>query len=303
MHSLEADPRPAFLPVLQPNVKSAGPRVAQGGEPFGSRTIRSGETRRVWHDHDALEAGERRRDASDSRREVNRLSGIAVAVDGEKHPGLDLAEPVEHSALAEIGRAARPGRAQAGRGQHGHDRLREVGHEPRHPVTSPDAHRPERRGEPAHLLAELAVGEHPLPAEFVPEHQRFLVVGETKQVFGKVEPCAGKPLRPGRGKPVAVLQHGGPAAPIGPLIGDHAAEFPHRRPECFGLLHRPAPQRGVVRTRAIAIGETGEVGRGDTICRGRPEWGVRQRGRGGDPAPQVVGGLNWACWASTQERW
>ena len=74
---------------------------------------------RVGHDDDAA-----RRVGSfaaiSARRgdDVDRLAVVEVAVGGEQHLGLDLAEAVEHALHAEIGRARRPDRAEARRRQH-----------------------------------------------------------------------------------------------------------------------------------------------------------------------------------------
>ena len=53
---------------------------------------------------------------------------VAVAVDREQHLGLDLREAVDDRARAELGRRARPHRADRGGGQEGRDRLGDVGH-------------------------------------------------------------------------------------------------------------------------------------------------------------------------------
>jgi hypothetical protein len=59
--------------------------------------------------------------------DVDPLAGIVVAVDGEQHLGLDLAEAVEHARDAEIGRAGGPDGTQAGRRQHADHGLGHVG--------------------------------------------------------------------------------------------------------------------------------------------------------------------------------
>ena len=87
------------------------------GARYGTTTTRS--TRRQ------LRARSPRTRASESMR----LAAVAVAVDGEQHLRLDLAEAVEHALHAEIGRAGRPDRAEAGGREHRDDRLRHVRHE------------------------------------------------------------------------------------------------------------------------------------------------------------------------------
>ena len=49
------------------------------------------------------------------------LSATASSTYGPQHPGFDLAEAVDYRHLAHVRRAARPDRAQAGRGQEGDD--------------------------------------------------------------------------------------------------------------------------------------------------------------------------------------
>src|SRR5438105_4670474 len=58
---------------------------------------------------------------------VMELAAIRIAIDGEQDLRLDLLETINHAPAAEIRRTTRPDRAQAGAGQEGHDRLRDVG--------------------------------------------------------------------------------------------------------------------------------------------------------------------------------
>ena len=57
---------------------------------------------------------------------VDELVAVAVAGDGEQHLRLELAEPVEHAADAELRRAGRPDRAEARGREEGDERLRDV---------------------------------------------------------------------------------------------------------------------------------------------------------------------------------
>ena len=68
-----------------------------------------------------------------------RLAGVAVAVGGDQHLRLDLAEAVEHALDAEIRRARRPDRAEARGGEHRDDRLRHVRQVAGDPVAGADA--------------------------------------------------------------------------------------------------------------------------------------------------------------------
>ncbi len=60
------------------------------------------------------------------RQPVERLAAVLVAVDGEQQGGLDLREAVGDAAGAEVGRGARPDRADRGAGEQRRDRLRHV---------------------------------------------------------------------------------------------------------------------------------------------------------------------------------
>ena len=73
---------------------------------------------------------------------VEGLAVVMVAVRGEQHLGLDLAEAVHHPVETEIRAAGGPDRAQAGGGQHGHHGLGDVGHETGHPVAGLHPHGP-----------------------------------------------------------------------------------------------------------------------------------------------------------------
>src|SRR5207253_2597404 len=57
---------------------------------------------------------------------VEVLAPVAVAVDREQHLRLDLREAVDDAADAELGRAARPDRADARAAEEGRDRLGDV---------------------------------------------------------------------------------------------------------------------------------------------------------------------------------
>ena len=73
-------------------------------------------------------------DLRDARKRVVRLAVVVIALDREQHLRLDLAEAVEHALCAEVGRAGRPDRAEAGSRQHENDGLGHVRHERRDAV-------------------------------------------------------------------------------------------------------------------------------------------------------------------------
>ena len=70
---------------------------------------------------------------------VEILAAVAVAVDREQHLRADLGEAVDHAAHAEVGRAARPDRADRRAGQERGGRLGDVRHVGDHPVAALDA--------------------------------------------------------------------------------------------------------------------------------------------------------------------
>jgi hypothetical protein len=86
---------------------------------------------------------------------VDGLGAVAVAVDRQQHDGLDLAQPVDHAAGAELGRARRPDGPEAGGGEERHDRLGDVGQVGGHPVAPADPQPHQTRPAPADLVAQL----------------------------------------------------------------------------------------------------------------------------------------------------
>ena len=83
------------------------------------------------------------------------LAAVAVAVDREQHLRLDLREPVDDGASAEVGRAGRPDRPDRGAREKRRGRLRDVRHVGGHAIASLDTERPQPRGDGCGLLPEL----------------------------------------------------------------------------------------------------------------------------------------------------
>ena len=73
----------------------------------------------VRHQDGVLEGGQRGLYLGDGRTAVKGLAAVLIAVTGKQDFWLDLLEAVDDAATAEVGRAARPCRAQAGRGEEG----------------------------------------------------------------------------------------------------------------------------------------------------------------------------------------
>ena len=92
--------------------------------------------------------------ATSSRRSIDAIA-VAVAVDGEQHLGLDLAEPVDDRPDAELRRARRPHRAEARRREHRHECLGGVGQVRGHTVAAPDTEPSQSGARPCHGVAQF----------------------------------------------------------------------------------------------------------------------------------------------------
>ena len=229
----------------------------------------------VRHDDHARNAGQ----AADDRRDLvgqrQRLAVVPVAVDGEDHLGLDLAEAVEHALDAEIGRARRPDGAEARRAQHGDDRLGHVRQVAGDAIARSDALLAQRRGHARDGRNQLCMRNAPRDLVFATKDQRIAgVVGRPagEQVFREVEARVGEPARPGHAVAVderALAAH-----------ADNAGVVPQRAPERFLVGHRPAPERRIIGERDTRRGRelAGEIGQ----CRlrdARRRWLPQQVGR------------------------
>ena len=128
---------------------------------------------------------------------VERLAAVLVAVDTEHDLGRQLRVAIQHAAGTEIGTAARPDRADAGRRQHRDDglrRVRQVGNDAVAGLhTQPGA---QLGGQDAHLAAELFPGHARQRRALTEVHQRGGVGAlVTQGMLSVVQPRAGKPLR------------------------------------------------------------------------------------------------------------
>ena len=111
---------------------------------------------RVGDVDDRRQARQAVADRGDLLAAVDELVAVAVAGDGQQHLRLELAEPVEHAAHAELRRARRPDRAEAGAREEGDERLRDVRQVGDDPVARPDAEPLQAGAGAGHLLAQLA---------------------------------------------------------------------------------------------------------------------------------------------------
>ena len=169
---------------------------------------------------------------------VDGAVAVAVAVHRQQHGGLDLAQPVDDAAGAELRRARRPDRAQAGRGQEGDDRLGDVGQVGGHAVAAAHPQPHQARTTAGHLLAQL--GHRQLVAAAgLREPDQGRAVRLAAQGVGRV-------VQPGAREP-AGAGHGG----VGQRRADRGGRVelevvPHRLPEPVEVGDRPAPQGVVV---------------------------------------------------------
>ncbi len=172
-----------------------------------------------------------------------RLAVVPVAVDGDEHARLDLAEAIEHALHAEVRRAGRPDRAKARRAQHRLHRLGHVGNVGGHPVARGHARGLQRGGHPRRRRHEFRVRHAAGELVLAAEDQRVAgVVGRApgEQVLGEVQARVGKPSgarHPGRIDERALAAR-----------ADDAGIVPDFAPERLALLVRPAPERGVIGT-------------------------------------------------------
>ncbi len=82
----------------------------------------------VGQQHDVLDRRQLREDAAHDVEAVEVLAPVPVAVDREQHLRLDLGEAVDHAARPELGRGARPDRADARRREERDQCLGDVRH-------------------------------------------------------------------------------------------------------------------------------------------------------------------------------
>ena len=127
-----------------PGSCSSATASAQASAPSGSSSGCSRGTAIV-----VRHGGQGRPQLGDDVPPVVLLAVEPVPVDGDQHGRLDLGEPVEHGAGAEVGRAGRPHRPDRRRAQEGDDRLRHVRQVAGHPVAGPHPEPAQRRGEGA----------------------------------------------------------------------------------------------------------------------------------------------------------
>ena len=125
---------------------------------------------------------------------------VAIAVDSEQDPRLDLAEAVDDRAGAELRGARGPGRAEARHRQEADDRLGDVRQECRDAVAGSDPEGDESGPAAGDLVPKLGGRQVRRSARLGPAGDDDLVgstAGQSQGVLGVVEGRAGEPPRPG----------------------------------------------------------------------------------------------------------
>ena len=165
---------------------------------------------------------------------IELLAAVEIAVGAEQHFRLDLAETVEHALHAEIGRTARPDRAEACGCQHRRGRFGQVRQVAGHAVSLLHAGVGKRLRQPGHQVVKVAMAQAALDPVLAPENDRVAMVARAQQVFGEVQPCVGKPQRARHA--IAVDERARPLLPL------DLAELPQQVPESAALRDRPGMQ-------------------------------------------------------------
>ena len=193
-----------------------------------------GRAAEIRDDDDRRRAGQPGRDLLKLVGVVDDLAGVIVAVGGDEQLRLDLAEAVERPARSEVGRGRGPHRADRGGGERRRDRLRQVGHQPCHPVALSDAEAAEGLLHARYEAAKLAPGKASPHLVLAAEDDSVTVIAPAEEVLGEIE----RRLRekPRAGHPVGIDETGSA------LIADDAGEVPEQVPERRRVLDRPGVQ-------------------------------------------------------------
>ena len=204
---------------------------------------------------------------------VDLATGMDIAVLGDQHLGVDLAEPVDDRGMAHIGRTERPDGAQPDRRQEGDQRILGVGQDGDDPVAAFHAHGAQGRLDRADAVAQLRPGQFLAAEGFRLQHQRGgvgLVLGVAQDLRGHVGGGAGEPVGAGH---LAFRQH------LGPTGDGEVAEFDDRGPEPFKVTDRPFPhvlvigelQTAIVPEPALVLRQSAGLG---ALRAGGPEYGA-----------------------------
>jgi hypothetical protein len=237
---------------------------------------------------DRLEAREPCADLGDLLAAVDQLLAVAVTGDGEEHFRLELPEPVEDAADAELGRTRRPDRAEARGREERDERLRDVRQVRDDPVTGTDAETLEAHAGASDLLPKIAERQlHRLARLRVRDDRDGVdVLVTAEHVLRVVQPCTREPLRAGH---LARAEH-----PLVRGVRADLVEVPDRGPEGLEVGDRPAPEllvAGEVESALAAqpLEIAPELEALACVCRRLPqdvalrEWPTRPRAHRRDP--------------------
>ncbi len=257
-----------------------GREVRQRHRPLDAGDVR--RLRQERHHHHALDGRQLGQDLRQPVEGAVALAVVEVAVGGEEHLGLDLAEAVQHALHAEVGRAARPHRADGRRRQHGDHRLRHVGQEAGHPVAGLDPGVAQRLGGDGDGVVKLAPAHAARGLVLRPEDDGVGVVAPAQQVLGVVQPGVGE--EGGAGHLVGVDQHA-----LAPGLGLDVGEVPDGQPEGLHRVDGPLPEIAVALQREPVtlvhhMAEAGQVRGLDAVRRRGP----KRRAHGGAVLPRLV---------------
>ncbi len=170
---------------------------------------------------------------------------VAVPVHGEQQLRFDLREAVDDAADAELGRAARPDGSQAGGGQEGDQRLRDVREEGGHPIAPADSEVPEPGGGGLDLLVELPIGQPAPGSGLVAGDHGRVIVPAAQGLFGVVQLRTWEPAGAGHGP---ITEHLGVRA-----VGEHPEVVPQGAPELLEVGRRPLPEGLIVAEFEVAL--------------------------------------------------
>ena len=208
---------------------------------FGDQLVEAGRVGHgrvaVGHPDHVLEGRQPRADRGDLVATVDVAVAVAVAGDREHQLRLDLREPVDHAARAELGRARRPDRTEARRRDERHERLGNVGQVGDDAVPGADAEALQARARaPRHFAkpAECQLRRRPR-LRLGDDGDRVTVLVAPHEVLGVVEARALKPLRAGHRAPPEHMRVG--------RVGADLVELPDRGPEPLEVVDGPALQR------------------------------------------------------------
>ena len=223
----------------------------------------------IGHDQGVRHRGQTGKNAAQLLQPVEGPTAVVMAIGGDQHLGGDLAETVQHARNAEIRAGRTPHRADRGGGQHGDDRLRQVGQVADDTVAHPHPPAAQQPHQPADVLVKLGVGERALHQVLAAETDGEAAVAPPQQVLGEIEPGVGKEA--GAGHAVAIDQY---TIPTG--LGDDPALVPDLRPEGRRVGDRPSVEGPIVGEHLTPAlrhprGKGGEVGTSDTLGRRGPQ--------------------------------